>query len=713
MAIDAYSLCPGGTGKKIKFCCNDFLPELQKIDRMVEGEQYLACLKHIDQLLDQEPGRNRACLLATKCALLRAAGQDDAAQATATLFAEKHPDNQVALAELAILAARTDARKALELVGRALRAAKGNLGSRTYQAMGITAGALLHAGLPLPARALLQVQFDVMEDDDRPAELLSALSQATDVPLLLRDDLPIMPCPADAPWKGRFDEALQSLASADWQSGVERLAALTAEVPNEPAIWRNLATFRGWLADTPACSEALRKYASLRVREADGLEDAVEAEAEALFLASDPLGDGIDVVNLTWTIKDVEAAHEALLSAPRFQTVPCDPAQFSDGQTPPPKAAFMLFDRPMPASAEGLSLDAMPRLLGQALLFGRQTDREAQLDVMGIASDELSDVIGIVNETAGASLEPQSKQVVVGHWSASQKLLRSGWQPPRDITPDQLRTLLDQHRNEAVLDRWPELKLGVLDGRTPREAAGDEAYRTRVLAAILVLEYYASRAPGQFNFNQLRSRLGLPELGPIDPQQQHVAHLPINRLARLMVEKLSDQDLTLAFYRAGAFALMAAQRKFAEAIVTRPSLAEADDALQAYATLARTEEKFDKALEYIEKGRQLMGAKKGSNASWDLMELSLSFTARDPQRAMRLVQHLQERHGEEPGVAEALTRMLIDVGLLRPDGTPAYMPGGPEGPMAGPEAPAAEPGGLWTPDSAQPSSGGGKLWTPD
>ena len=43
MALDAYSLCPGGTGKKIKFCCPDFLPELEKIDRMIEGEQFIAC----------------------------------------------------------------------------------------------------------------------------------------------------------------------------------------------------------------------------------------------------------------------------------------------------------------------------------------------------------------------------------------------------------------------------------------------------------------------------------------------------------------------------------------------------------------------------------------------------------------------------------------------------------------------------------------------
>ena len=55
MALDAYSLCPGGTGKKIKFCCPDFLPELQKIDRMLDGEQYMACLQHIEQLREFLP----------------------------------------------------------------------------------------------------------------------------------------------------------------------------------------------------------------------------------------------------------------------------------------------------------------------------------------------------------------------------------------------------------------------------------------------------------------------------------------------------------------------------------------------------------------------------------------------------------------------------------------------------------------------------------
>ena len=712
MSIDAYSLCPGGTGKKIKFCCGDFLAELQKIDRMVEGEQYLACLKHIDHLMEQELGRDRPCLLATKCVLLRATDQPEAAATTATAFLAKHPNNQIALSELAILAAENDARQALGLVHRAFRAATGAISGRTYQAMSVTAGALLREGLPLPARALLQLQCDIAEDDDRPVELLSALSQATDIPLLLRDDPPLASCPDGAPWKDRFAEVIQAVAAGDWPTGADRLAALAADVPDSPAVWRNLATLRGWSADNAGCIDALRKYSALRAREADGLEDAVEAEAEAMFLSDDPLGDRLEMFKLIWTVNDVERAHEAFLSSPRFRAIAFNPAQFSDGQTPPPKAAYMLLDRPLPESAEGLSAETMPRLLGQALLFGRQTDREARLDVMGVAGDELAAVAGMVRQAAGDAVDPQPKEEVVGHWSASQKLMRPAWQPPRDIAPERLRSLLDQYQRDAILNQWPDLKLGILDGRSPREGAGDEGKRVRLLAAILVLEHWSERLPGQLDFNELRTRLGLPLLGPIDPREQPVENLPTVRLGRLSVERLSDKELLAAYYRAGAFGIRPAMRSFAEAVVNRPSFADSDERLHAYSILARNEEDMPRALEYVEQGRRAAEAKKESSASWDLMELSLRFAHRDGQQAMRLIEHLQKHHLEEPGVGEALTRMLIDVGLLRPDGTPAFGPETPEPAMATAGEPATEPGGLWTPDSAQPGSGG-KLWTPE
>ena len=65
------------------------------------------------------------------------------------------------------------------------------------------------------------------------------------------------------------------------------------------------------------------------------------------------------------------------------------------------------------------------------------------------------------------------------------------------------------------------------------------------------------------------------------------------RLGRLNVERLSDEDLITAYYRVTVFAIRPAVRKFAEAIVNRPTLADSEQRIHAYAALVRNEEDLD------------------------------------------------------------------------------------------------------------------------
>jgi hypothetical protein len=67
MAIDTYAPCPGGTGKKIKFCCADLVGDLEQLDRLVEGDQISAALDQVRRLADKHPGR--PCLMATRTKL--------------------------------------------------------------------------------------------------------------------------------------------------------------------------------------------------------------------------------------------------------------------------------------------------------------------------------------------------------------------------------------------------------------------------------------------------------------------------------------------------------------------------------------------------------------------------------------------------------------------------------------------------------------------
>ena len=439
------------------------------------------------------------------------------------------------------------------------------------------------------------------------------------------------------------------------------------------------------------------------------LEDAVEAEAVAMLIGESPLGDDVEIVRWTWPVRDADRLQESLLSDRRVAPVPVDASNWPVGDSPPPRMAGMLLDRPALGSDEHFSLGNMPSVLAQLMLFGRQTDRAARLEIVGLTKSEADRAKAILREIGGESLEPEPEEALMAKVSASHQMISRRWVPPRGAPRDQVDSLLVQDYRDTLLNRWPDHPLGVLGGRTLRQAAGDPAARVKVLAAILVMQQWSDRSLAEFDFNELRSQFGLPTLGPIEPPPGQLATMPLIRLARVIVEHLSDDDLVLAFHRAGLYHAWDAARKFARAVIDRPSFAGRPERMEAYRLLAQSATTLEEGLASIDEGRQDALSAGQSCAVWDLLELSFRFGHGDVEQAMRLMQHIETRHMEEQGVAQTLTQMLINVGLLNPDGTPVAAAGPRRAAESAP--PAAEPSKLWTPGS-ESSGSGGKLWTP-
>ncbi len=450
-----------------------------------------------------------------------------------------------------------------------------------------------------------------------------------------------------------------------------------------------------------------------------------------MLLSESPLGDDVDIVRWTWPVRDPERLQEALLSDRRVASTPVDASAWPVSESPPPRMAGMLLDRPALGSDEGLSLDNMPSVLGQLLLFGRETDRAARLEIIGLTKTEADQVKAILRPIGGDALEPEPQEALMAKTSASHQLIVHRWVPPRGVPRAQIDALLVRDFRDTVLNRWPDHLLGVLGGRSLRQAAGDPAARIKVLAVILVMQQWSGRPPEQFDFNDLRSQLGLPTLGPIEPRPAgtrqpeeavfspgagspgapgEVRTLPLVRLARVRVEKLSDDDLVTAFHRTALYQAWDAARKFARAVIDRPVFARRPERMEAFRLLAQSATTVEEGIASIEEGRRDALSNGQSCAVWDLLELSVRFGhGGDIEQAMRLMQHIESRHIQEPGVAQTLTQMLINIGLLNPDGTPVTMPGRRAAGEAAP--PAAEPSKLWTPGSESPGTGG-KLWTP-
>jgi tetratricopeptide (TPR) repeat protein len=720
MPLDPYTPCPGGTGKKVKFCCPDLLGELEDIQRKLEGDQRLACLEQIDKLDSKSP--DRACLLSMKAMLEAQLAEEGKAEATIARFLEKYPGNPVALAEDATLkAAKQGGKAAVESLQRAIAASNGAMMPQVYDAIAVVGERLLADGEYIAARGHLMLLLDLSgHKDERTTSLVMGLDGSAQLPLLMKESQPLVPAPEGALWKKSFDSAMELVRRAQWLEAANKLFELAKSAGDWPPIWRNIATLRLWLADTQGAIEALRKYARqpLGSSAAPPLDDMVEAEALVQLIDADHI-DHVDVLTITYPITDFDRAIAQLSSDPRFVRLPVDPARLAVEGQPPPKAAMWLLDRVPPTSGKGITREQIPRVVGQVFVFGKQTDRDARLELFTYRTEELTKSQRVLSEVVGDALGPAEPEKVTTRTPAVSHALSWNWRLPEDTPVEEREALIAAERRTVLLEKWPAMKLKVLDGAAPQDAARDPAMRVPVLAAVLNLELSSMNDGDELDFNELRSKLGLPQTTKIDPTGLEVMLVPLARLHRLDAAKLTDEQLEAAYARAAHYRHVAAIRLFSEEALKRPDFEKKIPKQEVYGQLAQVERHPQKAIGYIDQARKAAEAAGQSSAPWDITEMTLRLSMGDFPEADRLLQHVRNEHIREPGVANLLFQVLVEAGVIRPDGTPTVGPT-PQGeapglmPGVAPAAPA-ETGKIWTPGAELAPATGKKsvIWTPE
>jgi hypothetical protein len=722
MTIDPYSPCPGGTGKKIKFCCSDLVHELDKLQRMIDGDQRVAGLDYVTKLDAKYPGR--ACLLSARATLEAMLGNREQSAATLATFREKHPENPIALAELAVLQATgekpTDALPSLQ---RALELSGDEIPQPLYEAFEAVAKSLAEAGHVVPALSLLWFQVNLSRGEDKQVlQLWASLDGDPGVPLLLKNHFELVPAPAGAPWRYEFDVALQRAMHGQWQIAADKFATLAPIAGQSPELWRNLAHLRGFVADYAGASEALRKFAALDVP----IDDAVEAEATALqydallhmHSTEEPAPSPGDQLLVTFAVANQASLEERFASSRQLDRIPIDPRMWSEttgpqgADQPPPRSGYSLLDRPLPA-ADGLSRERIPFVLGTALLFGRQTDRAERLDVILNRSD-LAAAQANLSRIGGDALGGVIEEKVVAHGPAREGGLSWQWRYPDELAIERRTELAQAERRHRLLEVWPETPLSDLDGQTPRQAAANPSLRRRVLALIFSMDVADASDSSAKVFNELRQQLGLPIPESIDPKTVDLGKLPRVRLGRLQVEKLSDDELIRCYRRASFPPQSRALGSLAAEIVRRTSFNGRPEVAEAYGVLAANSPDTKAALMFVEQGRAAAQRAKQSTAMWDIEELQLRLQRGEGDQASRLLQHIQREHAREPGVSEALFRLLYEAGVIDQQGRPIAAPQPQASPILVPGA--AAPGKILVPGGESAASAGQSskpvIWTP-
>ena len=377
MAVDPYAMCPCGSGKKLKFCCSDLVGEIEKIHRMIEGEQPRAALRHVEQTLATHPGR--ASLLDLKATLELSLGDLDAARQTVKEFVAKNRDSPTAHACEAILLAEDDKpREAVDSLQRALAMVEREMPLRVFEALGAVGGALLEAGHILAAQAHLWLHAALApKDDTRSREVLAALNHYSGLPLFLRDQLRFRPWPDNVPWKAEAEKATRLADNGKWQRSGRghRSAGRTSTAP----IRRWCSTALCWAVGSPMIAHSSPGCTPTR---SWMCRSTMPSKPKPSRSCSTPISRRSGSIRRfrRSRFNDLDALVAKFSSDKRVQSFEMDPQAFADRDQPRPRNTFVLLDRPMPATGVGITRDAVPRLAGVLAIYGRQTDRPERLE---------------------------------------------------------------------------------------------------------------------------------------------------------------------------------------------------------------------------------------------------------------------------------------------------------------------------------------------
>jgi tetratricopeptide (TPR) repeat protein len=705
MSLDPYSFCPCGSGKKIKFCCcSDLASDLDRVIKMFAGDQRIACLAQVDKLINE--GKDRAAFLAIKTRLHFELEQVEEAKEVVQRFFEKYPDNPIALSQSAILQSMDpEGPDGVDLLQRAFDICEGKIPSDVVDALGSVAQRLLADGKVIAARAHLMITTALNEEDENSRALVAELMSSQQIPMLLRTGLSLYPVPEDAPYRSALEEAVQGANLGLWAATVEKLEYLTNRFPEEPAVWSRLATMQCYLGHHPQAVEALRRFVGLK---RVSLEAAVEAEALAQMLDVDS-DEPLELRSIVFHVPDAERLIERLLSDPQASRLPDGlTPRTVDEDAPPPKVALEILDRPKLTSMADIELTNIPRIVGELFVFGKQTDRDARAEFILPSIDLESSQIKLC-EWLGDLLGAEESQVKVADIPGIMARLELREKFPEDATPDQIDDLRTQSQMTHILECWPHIEMRVLDGKSPAAAASIAPLRKRLLACLLRLEMGLEQIPRKLDSNQLRANLGIPCVETIDPWKKDIPQIPIWQLSHVDILKLSDEQLYQSFQRAVMYGAAHAISQLGLEALTRDSLREQLPTDVLHGLLGRWSYSSRESLDHLLKAREAAVDNGRSPAVWIVAELPLRFQRREVDEFEKLVEEIQLRYIDEPGILPRLQQTLMQLGFVsNTDEAPEETA---EPVLANPTEAASE---IWTPENPASSKESDKpgLWVP-
>ncbi len=548
--MDSYADCPCGSGKKVKFCCQKIVPEMEKIERLQENQPDLA-LQHLNKLAEKHPGN--PWIVTTSATICLQRGEYQAAKIELLKFLKDHPDHMRANALYALAALNADglpqAKKALHRAFKRSITDNPSLVSLLMESLGEYH---LLSGHVMAARAHFVLAARLAPEGRERAELIRIVMHVDSdksIPFPLRGGHHIPAYEGPESVQPSVDKARRLSLVACWEEAADLLEEVVKEDPQSPELWHMIGLFRAWDGEESAAAQAFHQAASLYQDRAK----AVECETLAQLLERHAPESTRSMRLNRFQVSSVSQLLTRLDEEPLFAR---SDGGFSMAKTPEdPVATYLLLDRPIPDLEElgRLMPEQVPLYHGRVLLFdsSEEDDFPASAFVVGLEGEDLDRVMTEFQRVAGELAQPVSPEESDAPASSEQvgsipldelPLHRNYFVPPR--TPGDVRRQIELAHWESVLETaWPETARQALGGKSPVQAAGDESLSTALMASVYLLDAFFDERSKMLPISKVLEKVGLT-VEPLDLEPEaSVATLSAFDLLRLDLTKLTDDQL--------------------------------------------------------------------------------------------------------------------------------------------------------------------------
>ncbi len=714
MALDVYTPCPCGSGKKLKFCCVDLAEDMERVSRQIESNQPRQALQLLEALDRRHP--QNPWVVTTRALVQIEVGDAAAGRDLLRSFLEQHADHDFAIVLYATAAFQADGLDAAKkAIHRSFQRSLKRFPSMVAGLAGAMAAVFQSRGRMLAAREHLALAMRFSPDRERQEIFVRLLEFDNDVqvPYLLRSvhALPSITISDEVNQEAKKAHRYASVGC--WSVAGDLFEKLATTNADQPTLWHSVGLCRAWDGEESAAATALHRAASLYT---DDAATAVDCETIAQLLDWNTAPERRPRMILSGSIPSVGRLLTALDTGDRLFRLELPPVG-PEGE-PMPAAIYQVLDRPkseMPAPT-ALTVETVPTVISQITVFDAdpETKESPEVDVTGLKGSDFDTAMELARAAAGEFAVWKDAPEEQAEW-VPEETLPLTWQwafPPK--TPVALRRRLELERWRTILDSvWPTLPQRALQGRTPKEAAGDPASRVAVLASVYVLDAHCLRAGHELDLEAVLARLGVEPLPPYEIE----ADTSLNSLSplqwlRLPLDKLTDAQMLSTVNRA---LLVHHDRFLAKALqvaLTREGCRGELDMVRIYQTLAdlsRQHGRREESYHWLDEGRKHAASQPNNFEkvwSWDLRELLTRLEdPTDPALPGLIHKFVNFYSPKLPQMRPYLEQMFAVAGVPSPWSAGGIIAGDGGGMTAG---------GLWTPDaeSAAPAGTGSKLWLP-